>query len=269
MTIFEKVHPDSSDSYPPSSGLISIKTRDEVEKMAKAGRVVAIVLEELREKIKPGISTWELDKIATSRCEKEGAKPAFLGYRGYPASLCVSINSEVVHGIPSKKRFVEEGDIVSFDFGTRLDGYYGDAAITVGVGKISSVAKRLIEVTELALFAGIEKARVKNRLYDISAEIQRVVETAGFSVVRDFVGHGIGRSPHEPPQIPNFGTAGRGPRLEEGMTLAVEPMVNVGGWEVGILDDGWTAVTKDGSLSAHFEHTIAVTNGEPRILTAV
>lgn len=263
---FENAGQDT-DSFP--TGLITIKTPKEIEKMSMAGRVVAIVLGELKEKIKDGMSTWELDRIARTRCEKEGAKPAFLGYRGYPASLCVSINDEVVHGIPSKKRFVQEGDIVSFDFGAKLDGYFGDAAMTVGVGKISDVARRLIEVAENSFFAGIKKANVGNRLYDISAEIQKTVEGAGFSVVRDFVGHGIGKTPHEPPQIPNFGTANRGPRLEANMTLAIEPMVNAGGFEVRLLDDGWTAVTRDGSLSAHFEHTIAITPEGPRILTAV
>lgn len=266
MATFENA---SQDTGSFSAGLITIKTPEEIEMMARAGRIVAIVLEELREKIKEGMSTWELDKIARTRCEKEGAKPAFLGYRGFPASLCVSINDEVVHGIPSKKRFVRDGDIVSFDFGARFNGYYGDAAITVGVGKITDVAKRLIEVTERSFFAGIKKAKVGNRLYDISAEIQKTVEAAGFSVVRDFVGHGIGKAPHEPPQIPNFGEPNRGPRLEANMTLAIEPMVNAGSYEVKILDDGWTAVTKDGSLSAHFEHTIVITPDGPKILTSL
>jgi len=249
--------------------LISIKSPEEIEKMRRAGRVVALVHADLREKARPGVGTWELEQIARRRCEKEGATPAFLGYRGYPAALCVSVNDEVVHGIPSKERFLEEGDIVSFDFGAKMEGYFGDAAITVGVGRISDEAKRLIEVTERSFFAGVEKAVEGSRLYDISSEIQKVVEDAGFSVVRDFVGHGIGKSLHEPPQVPNFGTAGKGPRLEAGMTVAIEPMVNAGGWEVEILEDGWTAVTKDGSLSAHFEHTIAITHGEPEILTVV
>ena len=248
--------------------MIILKARWEIQKMRKSNAIVAQILERLKEIAKPGITTLELDRFAEGLCIKKGAKPAFKGYMGYPSSLCVSINEEVVHGIPSKRR-VREGDIVSFDFGVVYDGYYGDAAITVPVGKISKRAERLLKVTQEALYKGIGKAQAGNRLYDISATIQNYVEKHGYSVVRQFVGHGIGRSLHEDPQVPNFGKPGQGPRLKEGMVLAIEPMVNEGTYEVEILPDGWTAVTKDRKLSAHFEHTVAITENGPQILSII
>ncbi len=249
--------------------MIFLKSLWEIEKMRRSNAIVAEVLARLRETIKPGITTLELDRLAENLCRKKGAKPAFKGYRGYPFSLCVSINEEVVHGFPSKKRVLKEGDIVSLDFGVLYDGYYGDAAITVPVGEISERAKRLLRVTEEALYKGIEQAVVGKRLGDISSAIQRYVEAHGYSVVRQFVGHGIGRALHEDPQVPNFGKPGRGIKLKEGMVLAIEPMVNEGTYEVEILADGWTAVTKDRKLSAHFEHTVAITQNGPEILSRV
>lgn len=235
--------------------------------MRQAGRIVAETLALLQQKIRPGITTAELDAAAESAAGRRGAIPSFKGYRGYPASLCVSINEEVVHGIPSPHRVLQEGDIVSLDYGVIYNGYHGDAAITVPVGKVSPVAQRLIEVTEGSLYAGIAQARAGNRLGDISWAVQAHVEAQGFSVVRQYVGHGIGRQMHEELQVPNFGPPRRGPLLRAGMTVALEPMVNVGGYLTTVLDDGWTVVTEDGSLSAHFEHTIAVREGDPEILT--
>ena len=234
--------------------------------MAKAGRIVADVLQSLGEMVKTGVATRELENAADERIRALGGTPAFKGYRGYPASICTSVNEQVVHGIPSSRR-LRDGDIVSIDLGVYLDGFYGDAAITVPVGRVDKEASELMRVTEEALYLGIRNAVEGNRLYDISAAVQRHVEESGFSVVRLFVGHGIGRELHEEPQIPNFGVAGQGPRLKSGMTLAIEPMVNVGTHEVRILDDGWTAVTVDGKKSAHFEHTVVVTPEEPIILT--
>jgi methionyl aminopeptidase len=234
--------------------------------MADASRIVAEVLEEIRKSISPGVTTKDLDGLAESYILSRKAKPAFKGYRGYPASVCTSINEQVVHGIPSKVK-LNQGDILSIDVGVQCNGFFGDAAVTLPVGNISGQAKRLLSVTESSLEAGLEKAVAGNRLSDISSMIQNCAESEGFSVVRSFVGHGIGRGLHEEPQIPNFGKPGEGPRLLEGMTLAIEPMINAGGWEVNIQGDGWTAVTKDGSLSAHFEHTIAITKNGPRILT--
>ncbi|MBI4688432.1 MAG: type I methionyl aminopeptidase [Nitrospirae bacterium] len=248
--------------------MIILKSTDEIKRITDACRIVAEVLYEIQNITETGITTIELDRLAESFTLKKGAKPAFKGYRGYPASLCTSINSEVVHGIPSVTK-LREGDIVSIDFGVYYRGFYGDGAITLPVGAASLAAGRLISVTKEALSKGIEKAATGNRLFDISNAIQRYVEGNGFSVVRNFVGHGIGRELHEEPQLPNFGNKGEGPELMEGMTLAVEPMVNAGGWEVVILNDGWTAVTKDGSLSAHFEHTVAITKDGPRVLTAL
>lgn len=236
--------------------------------MAEASRIVAEVFEEIKKKIAPGVTTKELDRFAESFILSKGAKPAFKGYRGYPASACTSINEQVVHGIPSATK-VKDGDILSLDIGVQYKGFYGDSAVTLPVGRISDRAIKLLSVTEHALEAGIEKAVAGNRLSDISSAIQQCAESEGFSVVRNFVGHGIGRGLHEEPQIPNFGKPGEGPKLMEGMTLAIEPMVNAGGWEVIILSDGWTAVTKDSSLSAHFEHTIAITKNGPGILTKV
>lgn len=246
--------------------MIILKSDREIEKISVACRVVVGALKELKKEIKAGITTEELDKIAEEYILSKGAKPAFKGYRGYPATLCTSINEEVVHGIPSKRRLAE-GDIVSLDLGAIHEGYYGDAALTIGVGKISREAERLVKVTEESLYRGIEEAQPGKRLGDISWAIQSHVESAGFSVVFDFVGHGIGKNLHEEPQVPNFGSSGQGPRLKEGMVFAIEPMVNMGGAATRILDDNWTAVTKDGSLSAHSEHTVAITGKGPMILT--
>ena len=246
--------------------MIILKSDREIEKISVACKVVVGALKELEKEIKAGITTEELDRIAEEYILSKGAKPAFKGYRGYPATLCTSINEEVVHGIPSKRRLAE-GDIISLDLGAIHDGYYGDAALTIGVGKISREAERLVKVTEESLYRGIEEAQPGKRLGDISWAIQSHVESAGFSVVFDFVGHGIGKNLHEEPQVPNFGVSGQGPRLKEGMVLAIEPMVNMGGAATRILDDNWTAVTKDGSLSAHSEHTVAITGKGPMILT--
>lgn len=234
--------------------------------MAEACRIVAEVMEGLKKIVAPGITTKEMDSFAESFIRSKGARPAFKGYRDYPASICTSINEQVVHGIPSSAR-LKEGDVISIDIGVYYKGFYGDAAVTLPLGNIENNTKRLLAVTESALDAGIEKAAAGNRLSDISSAIQTHVEAEGFSVVRTFVGHGIGRELHEEPQIPNFGRPGEGPEIREGMTLAIEPMVNAGGWEVDILKDGWTAVTKDRSMSAHFEHTVAVTKNGQSILT--
>lgn len=246
--------------------MIVLKSQDEIKRMAEACRIVAEVLEGIKQNIAPGVKTIELDGYTESFISSRGARPAFKGYRGYPASVCTSINEQVVHGIPSSVR-LREGDIISLDIGVYYRGFYGDAALTLPVGKVSAQTERLLAATEESLYRGIEKAVPGNRLSDVSAAIQECVEKEGFAVVRNFVGHGIGRDLHEEPQIPNFGRPGQGPELREGMTLAIEPMVNAGGWEVIILDDGWTAVTKDGSLSAHFEHTIAITGDGNVILT--
>ncbi len=246
--------------------MIYLKSPQEIEKIRKSSQLVARALKYLKAFIKEGITTEELDRLAEEYIKRHGGIPAFKGYRGYPRSLCVSVNEEVVHGIPGKRR-LKEGDIVSLDLGVLMDGYYGDAAITVPLGKVSELARRLIKVTEEALYRGIEMARPGNRLSDISHAIQSHVEKAGFSVVREFVGHGIGKELHEEPQVPNFGPPNRGPRLEPGMVLAIEPMVNTGTWEVRILPNGWTVVTADGGLSAHFEHTVAITDDGPEILS--
>lgn len=234
--------------------------------MRQAGRIVALTLAALTERIRPGLATLELDRLAEQTITQEGAIPSFKGYRGFPASLCVSINDEVVHGIPGKRR-LREGDIVSLDVGAIYQGYQGDAAITVGVGRISKRAAALIEAAKGALAAGIAAARTGNRLSDVSWAIQSHAEARGFSVVREYVGHGIGRDMHEDPQIPNFGPPGQGVLLKPGMTFALEPMLNTGGHAVRVKGDNWTVVTIDGGLSAHYEHTIAVTEGEPEILT--
>jgi methionyl aminopeptidase len=235
--------------------------------MRTANALVADILADLASEVRPGVTTAELDRIAERRVREAGGVPAFKGYRGYPATLCASVNAEVVHGIPSEARRLNQGDIVSLDMGVLLDGFYGDSAVTVGVGQIGSDAMSLLKVTEEALYRGIEVARVGGRLSDIGHAIQVWVEEHGFSVVREFVGHGIGTKLHEEPQIPNYGQPGRGPRLVEGMVLAIEPMVNLGRAGVKVLPDGWTAVTRDGSLSAHFEHTVAITAEGPLILT--
>ncbi len=246
--------------------MIVLKSASEIAKMSLAGQIVADTLDELKRLVKPGVSTQELDRFAEAFIIKRGAKPAFKGYRNFPASLCTSINEQVVHGIPSD-RVLLGGDIIGLDLGAIVDGYYGDAAVTVPVGMIDPKVEQLLKVTEEALYRGIEQVRCGNRLSDISHAVQSCVEAAGFSVVRDFVGHGIGRELHEEPQVPNFGKPGQGPRLKAGMVLAIEPMVNMGVSEVRILSDNWTAVTRDGSLSAHFEHTVAVTEDGPVILT--
>lgn len=246
--------------------MVILKLPEEIERARASSQIVAEVLNKLRDKVKPGVTTGELDKFAELMAEKRGAIPAFKGYRGYPNSLCTSVNEEVVHGMPST-RVLKEGDIVGLDFGVYYKGFFGDAAITLPVGKISPVALKLIEVTEQSLYAGIEQAQEGNRLGDISGSVQQIVEAAGFSIVRDFVGHGIGRNLHEEPQIPNYGKRGRGIELKSGMILAIEPMVNQGGFKVKILQDCWTVVTEDGRLSAHFEHSIAITDNGPDILS--
>lgn len=247
---------------------VVLKSSTEIEKMRRAGRVVREVLELVRGMVKPGATTLDLEKAAEKRIADLGAAPAFKGYHGYPCVLCTSVNSEVVHGIPSSKRVLKEGDIVSVDCGAIVDGYYGDAAITVPVGeKIDPDTQRLLKVTEASLQSGIAAVKPGATLGDIGAAVQKVVEAEGFSVVRDFVGHGIGVHMHEDPQVPNFGEAGRGMKLRTGMVIAIEPMVNAGGPDVRVLGDGWTAVTGDGSMSAHFEHTVAVTANGARILT--
>jgi len=246
--------------------MIILKSPEEIEKIAESCRIVAKTIDAIKEIVRPGITTKEIESFADDSIRELGGIPAFKGYRGYPASICTSVNEEVIHGIPSE-RILKEGDIVSIDLGVYKDGFYGDGAITVPVGKIDPDVERLIKVTEESLYLGIENARVGKRVSDISHAVQRHVESNGFSVVRVFVGHGIGRELHEKPQIPNFGPPGCGPRLREGMTLAIEPMVNAGGYEVFILSDGWTAVTANGKPSAHFEHTVVITSDGPRILT--
>ncbi|MDA8174391.1 MAG: type I methionyl aminopeptidase [Nitrospiraceae bacterium] len=248
--------------------MIQIKSAEEIALMARAGAIVAETLEELKKLAVAGISTSELERAAEGIIIKKGGRPAFKGYRGYPASICVSINEQVVHGIPSGRK-LKDGDLLSIDLGVFYEGFYGDAAITVAVGRVSEIARRLMKAAEESLYLGIERAVEGNRVSDISNAVQKHVEAAGFSVVRSFVGHGIGRMLHEEPQVPNFGTPGKGARLLRGMALAIEPMVNAGGWQVDVLEDGWTAVTSDGSLSAHFEHTVLITGGSPEILTKV
>jgi len=248
--------------------MIILKSPQEIAKIRAAGRIVAGAIEELKTRVRPGIKTKELDRIAEEFIQKRGGIPAFKGYRGYPNTLCISVNEEIIHGIPSD-RVLEEGDIAGIDLGVLLDGYYGDAAVTLPAGTISSQAKRLMETTEAALYRAIDAAVIGNRVSDIAYTIQSYVEDAGYSVVREFVGHGIGRSLHEDPPVPNFGEPGQGPQLREGMVLAIEPMVNAGGKDLFVRENGWTAVTKDRSLSAHFEHTVAVTRNGPLILTVL
>lgn len=247
---------------------IIIKSAQEIDIMRRAGKIVAIVLDKLESSVEPGITTGQLNKIAEEEAKKNNAIPSFKGYRGFPASICVSINDQIVHGIPSE-RVLQEGDIVSIDFGVIYNGFQGDSARTVAVGKISDDAQKLMQATQEALMAGIAKVTDGVHLGDVSSAVQKHVESNGFSVVREYVGHGIGRDMHEDPQIPNFGTAGRGPILRKGMTIAIEPMVNAGGWQTRLTESGWTVLTADGSLSAHFEHTIAVTHGKAEILTLV
>jgi len=246
--------------------MIIYKNHKEIDIMRQSNRIVAQILSELREMAKPGIKTKELDEFAEKRTEELGAKPAFKGYRGYPACLCTSVNEEIVHGIPSS-RVLREGDILSMDFGVVYNNFYGDAAITVSIGKISREADKLIKAVKESLNKGIEQLRAGNRISDISSAVQKNVESHGFSVIRSFVGHGIGFSLHEEPQVPNFGSPGHGPRIKPGMVVAIEPMISAGDWDVEILEDNWTAVTKDRSLSAHYENTIAVTENGPEILS--
>jgi methionyl aminopeptidase len=248
--------------------VIVCRSAAELERMSRAGRLVGEVLTALAAHVAPGVSTADLDDLAERQIAAAGAIPAFKGYHGYPATICASINDEVIHGIPSGRRILQEGDIISIDVGASLDGYFGDSAVTLAVGQISEEAAALLRVTEESLYKAIDQARPGRRISDVGHAVQRHVEAHGFSVVREFVGHGIGQKMHEEPQIPNYGEPGRGPRLAEGMVLAIEPMVNAGKAAVKVLADGWTAVTKDRSLSAHFEHTVAVTAGDPWILTA-
>lgn len=249
-------------------GAIVIKTADEILIMQEANQIVAEVLSILEKSVDSGISTWELDKIAEDHCHRMKAKPAFKGYRGFPGSVCLSINEEVVHGIPSRKRKIKKGDIVSIDFGVLFKKFFGDSALTVSIGSVSEEAARLVAVTNDALYRGIEKAIVGNRVCDISKAIQKYVEGHGFSVVRQFVGHGIGSSLHEAPEIPNFYQGERTSRLLPGMVLAIEPMVNMGTHKVKVLRDGWTVITSDKKPSAHFEHSVAVTENGPLILSS-
>jgi len=246
---------------------VEIKTKDEIAVMRDAGRIVSEILDELEKAVAPGVSTWELDQLAEGLIHKKGAKPAFKGYLGFPCSLCASINYEVVHGIPSKKRKLAPGDLMKLDFGVVYRGYYGDAARTVPVGEVSAEARTLIETTRQSLSNAISAVINGNRIGDIGYAVQSFVETKGFAVVRDFVGHGIGKKLHEQPQVPNFGEPGTGMKLRPGMVLAIEPMVNLGTHQVEILDDDWTAVTLDRKLSAHFEHTVVLTENGPEILT--
>jgi methionyl aminopeptidase len=246
--------------------MVSLKSSKEIEKLKVSNQMVAHILSILQGKVKPGVTTSELDNLAESLTKQYSAKPAFKGYRGFPYSICASVNSQVVHGFPNSVP-LKEGDILSIDFGVLYDGYYGDSALTLPVGEIAPETGRLLQITEDALYLGIEQARYGNRLSDISHAIQSHVELNGCSVVRKFVGHGIGKELHEDPQIPNYGKPGYGIRLQPGMTIAIEPMVNMGGCDVETLEDGWTAVTKDGSLSAHFEHTVAIMDNGPDILS--
>jgi methionyl aminopeptidase len=247
--------------------MIICKSPAEIEKLRNSGRLVREILEEMRRRVQPGVTTLDLERFAEKRLRQLGVAPAFKGYRGYPCCLCASVNEEIVHGIPSGRRVLKAGDIVSLDLGIVLKGYYGDSALTVPVGEISEPLKKLLRVTEESLELAIQHVRAGNRLGDISAAVQQHAERNGFSVVREFVGHGIGREMHEEPQIPNFGKPGHGPLLKPGMVLAIEPMVNEGGNAVRVLDDHWTAVTADGGYSAHFEHMVAVTSNGPDVLT--
>jgi methionyl aminopeptidase len=246
---------------------ILIKSAAEIEKMRVSGIALRQVHEAVKSAVRVGATTMDLERAAVAKVDQLGAKPAFLGYHGYPAVLCTSVNNEVIHGIPSDKRVLREGDVVSVDCGVIVDGFYSDCAVTHPVGKLTPAVERLLHVTEASLYAAIDQAVPGGRLFDISSAVQTMCEAAGFGVVREFVGHGIGKSMHEDPQLPNYGNAGKGPRLKAGMVLAIEPMINAGSPEVKILEDGWTAITIDGSVSAHFEHTVAITKNGPVILT--
>ncbi len=249
--------------------MISLKSERELDQMRKAGKTVAQILDEMSQLVQPGITTGELDRYAESRCKELKVVPAFKGYHGFPATVCISVNDEVVHGIPSPKRILKQGDIVGLDFGVSREGWYGDSARTVAVGSIHQEAQKLIDVTEEGLKKGIAVCHEGNRIFDIGYAVQNYVEGFGYSVVREFVGHGIGRALHEDPQVPNYGSKGKGLLLKVGMVLAIEPMINAGRYEVRVLEDGWTAITVDHSLSAHFEHTVAITSAGPEILTLV
>jgi methionyl aminopeptidase len=249
--------------------MIILKSRREIEKIRESGRIVAGAIEELKKRVSPGMMTMDLDRFAEDYVLKSGGTPAFKGYKGYPNTLCISVNEEIVHGIPSN-RVLNEGDIVGIDLGVLREGYYADAAVTLPVGRISRQAEHLVETTRDSLYKAIESAVIGNRVSDISHTVQSCIEAEGYSVVREFVGHGIGRALHEDPPVPNFGEPGKGPLLKDGMVLAIEPMVNAGGSDLDVLEEnGWTAVTRDKSLSAHFEHTIAVTTNGPLILTVL
>jgi methionyl aminopeptidase len=248
--------------------MIVLKSAREIALMRRAGHILAGVVERLRASVRSGMSTLDIDEDVEAYIHREGAAPAFKGYRGFPATVCVSINEEVVHGIPSPRRKIHEGDIVGLDLGCIVEGYYADCAFTLPVGPVPADVQKLLDVTRESLDRAIQECRPERRLSDVSHAVQSHVEAHGFSIVRAFVGHGIGRALHEEPQIPNFGDPGRGPQLRAGMVLAIEPMVTMGSWEVRILDDGWTAVTQDGSLAAHFEHTVAVTENGPEVLTS-
>ena len=247
--------------------MIVLKTSRELAIMREAGRISAMALKVAGEAVEPGVSTWEIDRVARKYIESQGAVPSFLGYGGFPASACISVNNVVIHGIPSKRQIVKAGDIVSIDIGAMLEGFHGDNAYTFACGDISAEAQRLLDATRESLYEGIKQAKAGNSLGDIGSTVQRYVEARGYSVVRDFVGHGVGAKLHEDPSVPNYGTPGRGVRLLPGMTIAIEPMVNQGGYEVQVQKDGWTTVTRDGKLSAHFEHTVAITPDGPVILT--
>ena len=256
----------ASNSPSPYKGGITIKSPQELEAMAKAGAIVGSALTLLKRAVEPGMTTRDLDNIAYKEITRCGAKPTFKGYRGFPASICASVNEEIVHGIPGK-RVLREGDIIKMDVGATIDGFIGDAAVSVAVGEVSQEAIDLMDATRVSLEEGIKAARPGNRIGDIGAAVQTYAETQGYGVVREFVGHGVGRFLHEDPEVPNFGEAGKGKLLQAGMCIAIEPMLNIGDWHTRILDDQWTVVTKDGSLSAHFEHTIAITEDGPQILT--
>ena len=245
---------------------ITIKTKEQVDKMRIAGGILADLIDILEEMIRPGITTDELDKVAEDFIRSRGAEPSFLGYGGYPKTLCTSVNEEIVHGIPSSRK-LKNGDIISIDMGAYINGYHGDCARTYGVGEISEADRKLIEVTQQSFFEGIKFAKAGNHLYEISAAVQTYAESFGFGVVRDYVGHGIGRNMHEDPSIPNFKQIGRGPKLQKGMVLAIEPMITAGSYKCKVLKDGWTAVTRDGSNAAHYENTVLITDGEPELLT--
>jgi len=260
----------SRNSFRSQNGLsmaILIKSEAEIEKMRISGIALRKVHDAVKNAVRVGATTMDLERAAADKVKELGVKAAFLGYHGYPAVLCTSVNNEVIHGIPNDKHVLHEGDVVSVDCGVIVDGYYSDAAVTHPVGNISPAVEKLLRITEASLYAGIDKALAGGRLFDISNAVQTICEAEGYGVVREFVGHGIGKSMHEDPQVPNYGDAGKGPRLKVGMVLAIEPMINIGSADVKVLEDGWTAITVDGSVSAHFEHTVAITKNGPVILT--